>query len=83
MRRIAVLLVVLSAALFLACTQGTTPNCDQVMCGPDLDGSVVDVGTDVRIDAASDAMGSDAATDGSADAPADAPTDAPTDSPSG
>lgn len=65
------------AAALAACTQGTTPDCAQVNCGPNLDGSsVLDTGT--PSDGATDASdgGADAATDAPADAPADGPKDA-------
>jgi hypothetical protein len=66
----------LIAAFLCGCTQGTTPDCSQIMCGPDLDATIVDVGTDVRTDAPSDAgdAGSDASSDSSSDAPADSPS---------
>jgi hypothetical protein len=71
--------LVVSIAL-VACTDGTTPDCAAVNCGPDLDGSVVDTGTkDGASDGASDAAidAGDAGSDAPVDAPADAPKDAP------
>lgn len=57
----------------IGCTQGATPDCAAVKCGPDLDGSVAADGT---VEAASDAGDAAAeAADGTVDAPADAPSD--------
>lgn len=68
MRVVAALTVALG---LLGCTQGTTPDCSMVKCGPDVDGSFT---PDATVEAATDA--GDASQDAS-DAATDAPVDAP------
>lgn len=77
-------LVTLLAFLFLAagnfaCTEGTTPDCAVVACGPNLDGSSAaetgggDASLDVSGDVADAADGADAGDAGDADVLTDAP----------
>ena len=66
----------------LACSEGTTPDCTKVMCGPDLDGSIIDVQSESSTDATTDAATTDAPSDAGADGPNDAANDAPNDAPS-
>lgn len=80
MRRMtAALVCVVATVAVSACTDGTTPDCAAVNCGPNLDGSpVTDTGVDgaPAPDSGADA-GRDGASDGASDAPLDAPKDAP------
>jgi hypothetical protein len=61
------------AGYLAACTQGTTPDCSTIQCGPDLDGAVRDTSMDSPVEAAGDA-GADAP-EAASDAPADSPID--------
>lgn len=65
--------VVLSSALLLmGCTQGTTPDCTTVQCGPNLDATVGETGSmDAPAETSPDSG------DAGSDAPVDAPNDAP------
>jgi hypothetical protein len=69
MRRVVALL---SLFLFAAtgCTQGTTPDCSTVQCGPNLDGTVGDAPSDAAVEASDSGL-----VDTGIDAPADAPND--------
>ena len=71
MHRVVAILVLLVSTV--GCTQGTTPDCSTVQCGPNLDGSIADAPADSPIEASD--SGADTSTDAAGDAPADAPVD--------